>query len=216
MQKNSNCETENIDLIHRLESRRGSTAWGAVLPILALALLTSCASFKGDHVARTTERGPYLDSTVYLSGNAWRFLTPRSEECIEVLEPNAKISRSRVGIFGRLVSHGGVTCNPVGIGTLERWRRGRREGEMAPSSAASWRIIHEDDETFLLRGRFPLASRLGFANARDVVTMIPNDDICAPIARSGSSNLLFRTSGSRVLTLGRCLVIGVARPISPR
>jgi hypothetical protein len=104
-------------------------------------------------------------------------------------------------------------CEPVGIGTLHRWRRSRQEGEMAPSSPARWTILHEDSEVFLLRGRFPVASRVGIANTFDVVAMVANDDVCAPIARSGQATLVFRTTGRRVLELGRCPVLAVATPL---
>ncbi len=83
---------------------------------------------------------------------------------------------------------------------------------MAPSSPARWRIIHEDSQVLLLRGRFPVASRLGVANTFDVVAMVANDDVCAPIARAGQATLVFRPSGRRVLQLGPCAVLAVATP----
>ena len=65
----------------------------------------------------------------------------------------------------------------------------------------------------LLRGRFALASRVGLANTFDAVAMVPNDDVCGPVARSGAATLVFRSGGARVLTLGRCSVLAVAAPL---
>ena len=130
-----------------------------------------------------------------------------------MLRPEAPATYSSGGSWGRVTGADGSQCNPVGAGTLRRWRRARVEGEMAPSSRAAWRIIHEDSQVFLLRGRFPVASRLGLANTFDVVAMVANDDVCRPIAKSGEATLVFRQSGSRVLDLGRCPVIAVATPL---
>ena len=156
--------------------------------------------------------GPYIDAALSLPSGYWRFLFPQTESCAAVLRPEAPIFYSSGGSFGRVRSPDGGRCDPVGIGTLHRWRRSRRMGEMAPSSPARWEIIYEGPEAFLLRGRFPVASRLGVANTFDVVVMVANDDVCAPIARSGVGTLVFRPSGRRVLNLGRCPVLAVAMP----
>jgi hypothetical protein len=84
---------------------------------------------------------------------------------------------------------------------------------MAPSSAASWKIIRRDDQLYQLRGRFPVASRLGLTNTYDVVVFVANDGgTCSAVAESGSATLVFRTSGSRVLELGACPVQAIAQP----
>ena len=85
-------------------------------------------------------------------------------------------------------------------------------GEVAPSSAARWEVVHRDDDVFLLRGRFELATRVGFSGTHDLVAMVANDDVCRPIAESGASSLVYRPSGSRAFTLGRCPVLAFATP----
>ncbi len=177
-----------------------------------LAALTACATPKNSYVADSTLVGPYIDATLALPSGYWRFLFPQTEACAAVLRPEAPIFYSSGGSFGRVRSPDGSRCDPVGIGTLHRWRRSRRMGEMAPSSPANWGIIYEGPEAFLLRGRFPVASRLGVANTFDVVVLVANDDVCAPIARSGVGTLVFRPSGRRVLNLARCPVLAVAMP----
>jgi hypothetical protein len=95
--------------------------------------------------------------------------------------------------------------------------RGRDDAQQPgplDSSPARWTILYEDSEVLLLRGRFPVASRVGLANTFDVVAMVPNDDVCGPVARSGAASLVFRPSGNRVLQLGSCSVLGVAAPPS--
>jgi hypothetical protein len=182
--------------------------------ILALTCTAlACAGGGGSYVSNSIARGPYIDATLSLDGQEWRFLFPQTPECAAVLRPETPVSYSSGGSFGRLKSADGTQCNPVGIGTLRRWRRARVEGEMAPSSPARWSIIHKDAQVYLLRGRFPVASRLGLANTFDVVAMVANDDVCRPIAESGEGTLVFRQSGSRVLDLGRCPVIAVATPL---
>ena len=178
--------------------------------ILALA---GCTTLRGSYVADATVRGPFIDATFATSNGEWRFFFPRTETCAAMLRPEAPITYSSGGSFGRVRSPDGAVCDPVGAGTLHRWRRTRQPGEMAPSSTARWTIIHEDPQVFLLRGRFPVASRLGLANTFDVIAMVPNDDVCGPIARSGTATLVFRTSGRRVLALGRCPVLGVSAPL---
>ena len=184
--------------------------------VLALGLTCAalaCAGARGSYVSNSIARGPYIDATLSVTGQGLRFLFPQTEDCARALRPETVISYSSGGSFGRVKTEDGTVCNPVGIGTLRRWRRARVEGEMAPSSTARWSVIHKDAQVYLLRGRFPVASRLGLANAFDVVTMVANDDVCQPVAESGEATLVFRQSGSRVLDLGKCPVIAVATPL---
>jgi hypothetical protein len=201
------------------ESREGKMQHEKIpVRMLAIAVvaLAGCATFKGSYVAEATVRGPFIDATLSTPNGEWRFLFPRTETCAEMLRPEAPITYSTGGSFGRVRNSDGVVCDPVGAGTLHRWRRSRQMSEMAPRSPASWTILHEDPQVFLLRGRFPVASRVGLANTFDVVAMVPNDDVCGPIARSGTATLVFRTAGRRVLDLGQCPVLGVSAPPQSR
>jgi hypothetical protein len=146
-------------------------------PVLAMALamvaLAACTTLSGSYVVGSTVRGPFIDATLATSNGEWRFLFPPTETCVAMLRSEAPVTYSSRGSFGRVVSPDASVCHPVGVGTLDRWRRSRQPGEMTPSSPANWTIIHEDPEVFLLRGRFPVASRLGLANTFDVVAMVP-------------------------------------------
>ncbi len=195
-------------VVKRTVRKRG--AFG--LLSVALCLLAACATPRGSYVSTSTLRGPYIDATLLLQSGEWRFLFPQSATCAAMLRPEAPVSFQNRGHFGLVMGSDGASCDPVGIGTLRRWRRGRRKGETAPSSAARFEVIHEDTEVLLLRGRFPLASRLGVPNTFDVVAMVANDELCAPVARSGAATLVFWPSGSRVLQLSACPVLAVAMP----
>ncbi len=183
--------------------------------VFALALgLVACATTRSSYVASSTQRGGFIDASFVAASGEWRFLFPATQECRSILAPEAPITYSPGGMWGRFRSPGDVVCDPAGVGNLHRWRRSRVEGEMAPSSAARWEIEYQDDEVFLLRGRFAVATRVGFAGTHDIVAMVANDDVCRPVAESGNATLVFRPSGSRAFTLGRCEVLAFARPVS--
>lgn len=183
--------------------------------LLAALALVGCATMKGSYVSTVVPRDGYLDATLSIPSGDWRFLFPRSEACLRVLRPKAPVEYRVGGHFGMAVAPDGTACEASGIGSLRRWRktRPRPEGQMAPSSPASWKIVYRDAQTYLLRGRFPVASRLGLTNTYDVVVLVANDGgTCTGVAEAGHAILVYRTSGSGVLDLGACPVQAVARP----
>lgn len=178
-----------------------------------LVLLGGCATTKPSTVSHAALRGPFIDARLATPSGEWRFLFPASPECAAVLAPEAPVTYSPGGLWGRFYDPDGNVCEPVGIGNLESRRRSRVEGEGRPSSPARWEVIHRDGEVLLLRGRFALASRVNLAATFDVVAMVPNDATCRPVAESGAATLVFRQSGSPAFALGRCPVIAFARPL---
>jgi hypothetical protein len=183
--------------------------------ILSFVLVLSggCATTKESFVTHVAPRGSYFDASFATSSGGWRFLFPASPECAAVLKPEAPVIYNPGGLWGRFHSPDGALCEPVGISDLERWRRSRVEGEGRPSSPARWEVVHQDDQVFLLRGRFALASRVGMAGTYDVVAMVANDETCRPVAESGAATLVFRSSGRPAFLLGRCPVLGFARSL---
>jgi hypothetical protein len=180
---------------------------------LLLFLAAGCATTKESSVAQVAPRGDYLDASFVAASGLWRFLFPASPECAAVLRPEAPVTYNPGGMWGSFQSPDGAVCNPAGISNLEKWRRSRVEGELQPSSAARWEVLHQDKEVFLLRGRFAVASRIGLAGTHDVVAMVANDDTCRPVAQSGAATLVFRQSGSPAFLLGQCPVLAFARPL---
>ncbi len=184
----------------------------AVVALLAV----SCATRKDSYVVEAAVRGPYLDATFAAPNGNWQYLFPKSEACMSILKPEAPVVYTPGGLWGSFRAPGSeAVCEPAGVGSLRRRRNSwpRREGEMAPSAHADWQIIHTDAQVHLLRGRFPLASRIGIGMSMDLVAMVANDSTCTPIAEGRSSLMTFQTSGTRVFQLGRCPIQAFAQPV---
>lgn len=189
----------------------------ALALVLVTGSLAGCLTPQGKYVVNAMPRGPYIDAMLATDAGDWRFFFPPTETCTAMLKPESPVTYAVGGPFGRVTAPDGSRCDPVGIASLREWRarRGRVEGEMAPSAHANWRIIHRDPEVILLRGTFPTASRLWIANTFDIVVMVPNDDTCRPVAEAGQALLRFHQTGSQVLRLSNCSVTGVAMPLVP-
>ena len=179
----------------------------------ALTLAAGCVTTKESSVTEVAQRGNFLDASFVASSGVWRFLFPASPECAAVLKPEAPVTYNPGGMWGSFHGPDGTVCNPAGIGNLDRWRRSRVEGEGRPSSPARWEVVHRDEEVFLLRGRFAVASRVGLAGTHDIVAMVANDEVCRAVAESGNATLVFRQSGSPAFLLGQCPVLAFARPL---
>jgi hypothetical protein len=123
--------------------------------------LTGCANLPGSSTSSTVEtvveRGPYLDVNVSRGGSTQRFFTPASEPCRSLLRAEAVVDHVSLGPLGQLQSSG-VTCDPIGIGSLAAWSDQRPRLEMGPLPApqASDRLEYQDENLAMLRGRFPL------------------------------------------------------------
>lgn len=187
-----------------------------LIPVAVAALLVlSCATPKDSYVVESRVVGAYIDATFAAPNGDWQFFFPKSEACTSILRPEAPVVYTPGGLWGRFrAPEGEAVCEPVGIGSLRRWRNSwpRREGEMAPSAHADWRIIHSDAQVHLLRGRFPLASRIGIGMAMDLVAMVANDATCTPVAQTRASLMTFHQAGTRVFQLGRCPIQAFAQP----
>ena len=80
------------------------------------------------------------------------------------------------------------------------------------------RVVFEDEEVMLLRGRFLLASRIGWAGGRDSVAVVPNVSRCQLAAEGGVASMEFRPAGRNTLSLvsreGPCRIVGLIIPPS--
>lgn len=177
-----------------------------------LAVIGGCATTRSSHVTHAVTRGPYIDASFTTRSGEWRFLFPENPQCATVLAPDAPVVYTPGGLWGRFHAPDGTVCEPAGVGNLDRRRRSRVAGEVAPSSPARWEVVHRDEQVFLLRGRFELATRIGISGTYDIVAMVANDDVCRPVAESGASTLVYRPAGRRAFSLGRCLVLAFAAP----
>jgi hypothetical protein len=159
------------------------------------------------------ERGDYLDVVMESGMRQYRFFLPDEEACRALLVGGQAVTYVNVGPFGQLRTED-AACNPVGILSLTQWRnrRPRREiSSMIPRSRAELReVVYADDDLTLVRGRFLLASDIGFVGGQDVIAVIPQVEECQGLGKTASME--FRHAGKQPYTLinGRqiCPILG--------
>ncbi len=173
-------------------------------------------------VSTVDRRGDFLDVMLQGGGFDVRSFAPADGDCLQVLEPEARIEWLASGMQGRLERNGRV-CDSAGIGSLLQWRnRGPRPRQVrqsvVPRAPAHYEVVFTDDQVALLRGRFPLAGLLGWAGGDDTIAVIPNSELCAPALERTTSSMQYFPAGRRVLTLvvsnGQCPIEGLIRPLS--
>jgi hypothetical protein len=169
-------------------------------------------------VERVVPRGPYLEVRLRAPGLELVSWAPADEVCREVLDEEQEVL-FRSGGTGGTAEREGRRCDFVGIGSLDEWRKRRprpRTRSPVPSAPARFELIYEDAEIALARGRFPLASLLGWAGGGDSVAVIPNTPICQRPLRSGNAALQYFPGGRHVLALaserGLCPIQGLLVP----
>ena len=113
-------------------------------------------------------------------------------------------------------------CEASGMGSLREWRNKQPRSESAsiiPSGRAEYRIVHQDEEVVMLRGRFPQTGRLGFSGMGDTIAVVPNSGVCQKPIEAGRATIEYFPAGRNVLTLGssqgRCPIEGLIRPLAP-
>ena len=169
-------------------------------------------------VERVVPRGPYLEVGLRAPGLELVSYAPANEQCREVLAEEQEIAY-RSGGTGGSYERAGRRCDAAGIGSLDEWRKRRpqpRTQSPVPSAPAHFDLLYEDAEIALVRGRFPLASLLGWAGGGDSVAVIPNTPICQAPLRSGNATLQYFPAGKNVLALGSpgglCPIQGLVAP----
>jgi hypothetical protein len=207
-----------------MHDRRGEMRARIVLLLLA----TGCGVFGGGPqlpftssdavVNEVRDRGPLIDARVKGGGFELRLLFPSEPDCAEILRPEARVRYVAKGAFGRVESKDGDACVPLGIADLETWRdrRPRADRRLLPSAQARWRPLRKDPEVLLVRGRFPLANRIGMSGPLDLVAMLPNTPECMTVVQRGIATMVYRDTGRDVFRLlidpGLCPIIGFATP----
>jgi hypothetical protein len=169
-------------------------------------------------VVSAQAHGPYLAAALRSERLEMSFLAPASDTCTEVLAPEARVTYAKHGHFGRALGEAGA-CDLVGVASLAAWRdrRARALGPGFPRERASFREIHRDESTILVRGRFPLASRIGVPRGFDLVAMLPASEACEVVVARGETSLEFRDSGPEPFRLlgdvAACPILGFALPL---
>lgn len=169
-------------------------------------------------VAKVGAHGPYLLAEMRGEAGDVDFLVPATEPCARLLRPEAGVTYSKQGNFGRFSGEGDV-CDPVGIASLAVWRdrHPRARGRPLPLSTARFAVIYRDDELVMLRGRFPFTGRVGIPGGHDIVAVLPNSEICQGPIEKGEASIEFRDAGKVPFRLmagrGFCPILGFAAPV---
>lgn len=172
-------------------------------------------------VSKVKMRGGYLDTTLAGSGWSLRTFLPASEVCTRVTRGEAAVRWLNSGPYGT-VERDGERCEASGMGSLREWRNKQprsQSGSLIPSGRAEYRIVHQDEEVVLLRGRFPQTGRVGFSGMGDSIAVVANSGVCQRPIEAGQATIEFFPGGRNVLTLssaqGRCPIEGLIRPLAP-
>jgi hypothetical protein len=187
------------------------TVWELGMPGYGMELL----------VVYVEERGPYLDAGLVGHGLDLRTFVPANDVCRTVLnteEPVRYVERGVAGAFERA----GYSCDAVGYGDplirgARQPRQSRPGDSVVPRAQATFRMLYEDNDVVLLRGRFPLASRIGWSGADDSVVVIDNVARCRGVIESGVATMEYRQAGRNTLSLvgdgGPCRIQGLIQPL---
>jgi hypothetical protein len=175
---------------------------------------------RGVSVVQVETEGPYLLADLRGMGSERRFIAPATEICERVLAPEAAVTHSKHGTFGRFTREG-EECDAVGIGSLAAWRdsRPRTRGRPLPRATARFALFHRGEEVVMVRGRFPFTNRVGIAGGYDLVALLPNSKLCQRPIERGEASIEFRDAGDEPFRLigsdGSCPILGFATPVEP-
>ena len=198
--------------------------FSSVLVLLALVQLGCSArtmiGMSGDlAVSSVITRGPYLDVTIQDDDVAVRLFADAADaDCAAVLRVGSPVSYTNRGIAGRVTADD-LSCDLIGIGDpfIRRVSQPRGDqSELIPRAQATFTRIFEDDDVALLRGRFTLASRVGWAGGVDTVAVVQANAACRRAIDSGVASMEFRPRGINTLALtsgsGLCRIDGLILP----
>ena len=171
-------------------------------------------------VASVVTRGDFLEAQLEMKGLDLVSWVPASEACRTVLTPGNEVEYNEGNPGGTWLS-GNLRCAATGIGSLGVWRDRlprpeNRGGAIIARAQADYRKVYEDAAFVFLRGRFPLAGKIGWVGLDALIAVVPNAPACeGPIQRTVSS-MQYTPTGPRVLTLvagdGACPIQGLITP----
>lgn len=174
-------------------------------------------------VVGVTKRSEWYDAVLEGHGLTLRTFVPANDVCRHVLEPDAVVDYVERGIAGRFEREG-ESCDAVGFGAplINRARRGRDptlRTSPIPREQATFQVIYQDEEVILARGRFPLASALGWTGSSDTIAVFPNTAVCRVPLEKGVASMEYRPAGRQTLSLvstdGQCAFLGLIQPTGP-
>ena len=197
---------------------------------ILLALTLGCVSVPGSspsyQVAEVTRIGPFIqarldwtsDLAAVSSDARITLLFPSGAVCDRLLAVGTETEYLARGMTGT-VRVGEETCESVGIASLREWRDRRprpRSGAPLPRAQATYRIVLRAGDTAILRGRFPLASLIGWAGGEDTLVLMPTTGKCTSLLDRTVASMEYRPGGRIAVALvssdGLCALQGFARP----
>ena len=214
--------------------KRLAIQWGLVVAVVFLfsgcnaklnAWKTGLPGWKTEmRVVYVTPRDGYLEATLAMEGLTLVTFIPNNALCAGILTADAQVDYVASSPGGDFRT-GDRTCRSVGIGSLSVWRNRKprpnnRGGAIVARAQADYRKVYEDSDVVFLRGRFPLASKVGWVGLDDLIAVVPKHPNCeAPLARNTSS-MEYYPAGRYVLTLvsthGQCPIEGLITPYGDR
>jgi len=198
--------------------------------VLAIGLF-GCSAVLGPRptyrVVSAAPIGPLLDVRLESAARAaagasdakQSLLFPNTDECRGLFEAEAEVEYLPGAPTGS-ARRNERTCGAVGIVSLREWRdrRGRpsRRKMGADRAQAVYRIVFEHEDVAIVRGRFPLAGRIGWSGGEDALALIPRTDGCSEVLQRQISSMEYRDAGPIALLLVSakgCPLEGFARVV---
>ena len=195
------------------------------LGILAVAAIAAAATSGGAQatevrVTSVAPRWSYIDATLGVLPRPVRFFFPDDDACRALLLLETNVRYMSRGPLGVVTNAAGDRCEPVGVASLRVWRdrsSRRRVGTPVPRAQATFEIVHRDGELVFARGRFPLATLVGWTGADDTIALLPDDPGCRRPIDAGVATMEFRFSGPRPYRLvaggDSCPIVGFVRAL---
>ncbi len=181
-------------------------------------------------VQSVTKRASYLDATLKVQGQDYRFLFPGRYVCTQVVKAGAEIEYATFGHIPAVRGSQG-SCDPVGILSLKKWVTLHPKA-MTPARTdpheVDFKLFYRDDDVALVRGQFEFARRLllrerGGSGTKSlsvrknipVIAIVPNAPECAKLLADGKAMGTFSADEAAPYRLladpDVCPIIGFAR-----
>ncbi len=203
-------------------------------PLVAISTLfaffVGCVSVPGSapsyRVAEVSRIGPLIQARLDWTSDLAKIssdaeitlLFPAGEVCDRLLVVGTEAEYLARGIAGT-VRVGKETCASVGIASPREWRDRRprpRGSAPLPRAQATYRVVLRVGDMAILRGRFPLASLIGWAGGVDTLALLPTTGQCTALLDETVDSMGYRPGGPIAVALvssdGLCELQGFARP----
>jgi len=203
-----------------VRARATATRLGVLAVALATAATSGWAQGTEVQISSAVPRWSYIDATLGVLPRPIRFFFPGDDACRALLLRETMVRYVSRGPLGVVMNAAGDRCEPVGIASLREWRdrsSRRRTGTPVPRAQAAFEIVYRDGDLVFARGRFPLATLVGWSGADDTIALLPDDEGCRRPIDAGVATMEFRFSGQRPYRLvaggDSCPIVGFVRAL---